>query len=281
MVLLLIVAAALFALQFLFNKQYKESQGDGLSSVILFALLTNLMNFFLMLALNGFSLQFTWFSLLIALAGTANGLLYTYFSFQALSRVNLSVYSIFAMLGGMLLPFLSGTLFYHEALTVPKLLCCILIMVSLALTAEKGKGGKKAIISYAAVFVFNGLSGVISQIHQSEPELNTSSENYMALKSLVAVLVCLVWLLAKEREFPSIKLKPFCFAGIYSVFSGLGNLFCLIALTKLDASIQYPLITGGTMVFSTLISFCAKEKPRLRTVLSMLIALGATVLIIL
>ena len=281
MVVLLIIAATLFALQFLFNKTYKETQGKDLSSVWLFALLTNLVGFFLMLGLNGFSLQFSWFSLLIAAIAAANGILYTYFSFKALDVVNLSVYSIFAMLGGMILPFLQGIIFYGEKMTVPKVICCALIIVSLALTAEKGKFGKKAVLCYAAVFILNGMSGVLSKIHQSSPDLATSSENYMALKCAVTVAVCLVWILAKYRKLPEIRVKPFTLAALFSVFNSVGNLLCLIALTKLDASIQYPLITGGTMVFSTIICFFTKDKPNWKTILSTAIALAASILIIL
>lgn len=279
MIALLVIAAALFALQFLFNKSYKNAQGKDLSSIWLFSLLTNLFGFFLMLGLNGFTLQFSWFSLLIAAIASANGILYTYFSFKALDIVNLSVYSIFAMLGGMMLPFLQGIIFYGEKITAPKVICCVLIIVSLALTAEKGKGGKKAFLCYAAVFLLNGMSGVLSKIHQSAPALATSSENYMALKSAITVVVCLAWILIKYKKLPEIRIKPFLFASFFSIFSGVGNLLCLIALTSLDASIQYPLITGGTMVFSTLICFFTKDKPKLKTIIATVIAIAASVII--
>ena len=50
------------------------------------------------------------------------------------------------MLGGMLLPFLQGLLFYDEELTIGKIICVILIIISLLLTI-KSSNEKKGYIS--------------------------------------------------------------------------------------------------------------------------------------
>ena len=50
------------------------------------------------------------------------------------------------------------------------------------------------------------------------------------------------------------------FAGGYGIFNGVGNWFLLLSLIHLPASVQYPLVTGGVMVFSTIISAIRKEK---------------------
>ena len=55
----------------------------------------------------------------------------------------------------------------------------------------------------------------------------------------------------------------------------------MIALTVLPASVQFPIVTGGTMVFSTLLGLGLKEKLSVRKALSLLAAVIATVLVIL
>jgi drug/metabolite transporter (DMT)-like permease len=78
---------------------------------------------------------------------------------------------------------------------------------------------------------------------------------------------------------PLLPIKEVGNLGCYAACSGIGNLLCLIALTSLDASVQYPIITGGVMVFSTVISIIRKEKPSARTLISAAIAFISTVLI--
>jgi len=42
----------------------------------------------------------------------------------------------------------------------------------------------------------------------------------------------------------------------------------VIALVHIDASIQYPMITGGVIIVSTIICFLKKEKPKRKELLA-------------
>ena len=59
----------------------------------------------------------------------------------------------------------------------------------------------------------------------------------------------------------------------------MGNLFLLIALAVLPASVQYPLVTGGVMVCSTIISTIRKEKLTARDYAATVVALLASIFI--
>ena len=59
-------AALLFAMQFLFNQQYQKNRGDGLDSAVTLSLYMHGISFLIMLLLNKFHLEITWFSLLMA-----------------------------------------------------------------------------------------------------------------------------------------------------------------------------------------------------------------------
>ncbi len=274
-----LVADLLFALQFLFNQQFRKRNGDGIDSTFTFSLYTNGISFLILLVLNGFKLHFTWFSLLISGIYAIVILGYAYSGLKSFATANLSVYSIFAMLGGMVLPFAYGVIFCDEAFTPAKAICIVLIGVSTALSFEKGKGKGNNLKYYLAVFVLNGLVGVLSKIHQSNAELCVDSGSFMATVNLWVFAICLVYHLVKNKKISLLPLKEVGNLGCYAACSGIGNLLCLIALKSLDASVQYPIITGGVMVFSTVISIIRKEKPSVRTLISAAIAFISTVLI--
>ncbi len=257
---LVIFAVVLFSLQFLFNQRFEQSRGEGLDSALEFSLYKSIVIVVIMLFISGFKVQITVFSLIMAVIYALSGIAMTVFSMKAFAVANLSVYSVFSMLGGMLLPFVLGVGFYNEELTVFKIICCGLIVVSVLLNIKKGKQDKKAIIYYMAVFVLNGMAGVISKIHQSSVRPHSDSSGFMMLTSLVTVAICAVWLIIKNKKIPVIKGKELLFASGYGVFNGIGNLFLLLSLVHLPASVQYPLVTGGVMLFSTIISALRKEK---------------------
>ena len=280
MYLILILAAFLFAVQFLFNQQYRRLKGEGLDATMTFSLYTSAISFVILFALGGFQLHITWFSLLIAVLYATVCLLSSYAGLKAFGTANLSVYSIFMMLGGMLLPFAYGILFANEALSFAKALSILLICTAVGCSFEKGAGGKNAYRFYAAIFVLNGLVGVLSKIHLSVPALAVDSYSFMATIQLALLAMCLFYCLITRQGIPKQSGKLYlCLSG-YAVCNGIGNLFCQIALTALPASVQYPIITGGVMVFSTLISLVRREPIGGKTYLAAALACLSTILIL-
>lgn len=258
--LLVFSATVLFALQFLFNQKFEEERGNDLKSALEFTLYKSIIIVVMMLFISGFKVIVTPFSVVLSVISTAVCMLMTYFSMKAFAVTNLSVYSVFTMLGGMLLPFLLGVFFYDEKLTVFKLVCCGLIAVSVLLNIKNGKQSKKAFLYYMLVFILNGSVGVVAKIHQSSSLPHTDSAGFMILSSVAGIVISAVWLLIKYRKIPVIKGKPLLYSSGYGVFNGIANWLLLISLNNLPASVQYPLVTGGVMVFSTIISVIRKEK---------------------
>ena len=54
----------------------------------------------------------------------------------------------------------------------------------------------------------------------------------------------------------------------------------LIALLHLPASVQYPLVTGGTMLFAFVIGLIRRDRVTLRNILGTVLAVASTVIII-
>ena len=234
-----------------------------------------------LLVINRFRLDFTVFTLIMAIISALNGLAYTICSLKAFAHINLSVYSLFAMLGGMILPFLQGILFYDEGLTLGKIICMIFLTAALLLTVEKGDRKKKGWIYYAGVFVLNGMSGVISKFFQSSPYEKTDAASFSIWSAIASVVISgvLLLFLLKQVKFPSL-IAILCAAGSGAI-NRIANFLLLIALAVLPASVQYPFITGGVLVVSTALAPLAGQKPTVKELISVALAfIGVLILVI-
>ena len=60
----------------------------------------------------------------------------------------------------------------------------------------------------------------------------------------------------------------------------IANWLLLIALLNLPASAQYPFVTGGTMIVSTIISVFSDKKPNKREILAVIFAFVAVLILI-
>ena len=274
------LCAAMFSVQFLFNQRFQRENGSSLNSTFQFALFSAIPAFICLFIINGFKLEFTVFTLLMALLSTTVGKLYNFCSMKAFSYINLSLYSIFAMLGGMMLPFLAGILFFNEAVTVAKIICLVLITVALFLTFERG-GGKKGTIFYIGVFVLNGLAGVISKCFQAATFEKTSAAGYSILCVLCSIAMSVVFLAADYKHWKLPNLKAMGWASGHGLINRVANYLLLLALMVLPASVQYPFITGGTMIGSTVITLIMGNKPSRRELLSLAVSFVGILLLVL
>lgn len=277
--ILLISAAILFSTQFLFHQQYQNECGMDWSATLNFNIFTGVAGFLLMWILGKGHLEFSWFSLAVAVVYAVVNITYNYASLKAFDTVNLSTYSMFSMLGGMILPFVYGIIWEGEDLTLPKILCGSIIAVALLFTLSGGASKKNAVFYYFAVFVMNGMSGVLSAFHQTHENWAVDSNSFLAISRVATVVICLVIQMVCVKKLPLISRKAAFYSVGFAILCGLGNLFCLIGLTKLPASVQYPIITGGVIVFSTIVSIVRKEKPSLKQLIAAGLAFVATIII--
>ena len=269
------IAVIMFSFQFVFNEGFKKQEGSTLNASLKFALYTSLSGIIVLLIVNKAHLEISLFSVLTALVYSIICVALSYCSIMAFKYANLSVYSVFCMIGGMLLPFLYGIM-TGEELTIVKVVCLILIALSVLMSVKKEEESKKAFKYYIMVFILNGLVGVVSKFHQSYPTICVDSGSFMMLTKIITVLIALILLVTnKDKDFCITKQSVF-YCSIYSVLNSVGNLLLLIALLSLPASIQYPMVTGGVIICSTLIVILRREKLTKKELASALIAFVAT-----
>lgn len=271
---LILLTVLMFGGCFALKDVYRKQRGSNLKISLQFTCISSVAGLVVLIAINGFKFEYTPFTLLMALLVAINGFLFSFCSFKALDSVNLSVYSLFSMLGGMALPFVQGIAFYGEPMTVAKSVCFVIITVALLITVEKGEK-KNGTPYYIGVFVLNGMSGVLSKIYASSNFEKASAAGYSILSAICSVvlsaLILAIFFRAKD-DTPKENPLSVAVCAASGITNKVANFILVIALSHVDASVQYPMVTGGVMIVSTLICFFGDKKPSKREVLSIAVA---------
>lgn len=268
---MLTAAVIMFGGQFFFNQIFEREYGNSAFGAALFALGGSAAGMVVLLIINGVKLRFTVFSVLMALLSGLDSMAFTVCSIKALGKVNLSRYSIFSMLGGMVLPFFAGIVFFDEKPEIGRILCFFVIFAAVVITVKDRKN--RAGMKYCwGVFVFNGLSGVISTAFQRSglDKCDEAQFSFLCAAAVTLLALCAVCVMKK----PGIKLtkKAVLSMGTCGILGRVANYLLLLALANLPASVQYPFVTGGVIAVSTVIGIITRQKPSRSEIVSMLLS---------
>ncbi len=299
------IASILFSSQFAFTKQFQRRAGKSFQTIFLSYAVGPIAFIVLTLCTEGFHLQVTPFSLIFSVYAVCSSFLMAYSSINALTAGSLSNYSIFMMSGGMILPCVYGAIWGGDDFGIFKILGIALILSSVIVKVDlKEKASWKTYVYLMILFVLNGMSGVVASIYQSDifPYARPSAKQYALGNSIFTMIVgwiafitsVLVQRKKEKRELgeaydgtkQKAKLINYAKAAPWSMGSGLvnniGNLLLLFALLTVQPSLQYPIVTGGSIFLSAAIGLIFfKEKPDKRTWISVALAVIGTIVIIL
>lgn len=286
--LLLCLAVALISAQVCFVKVYQLRAGSGLRACLVFLLLTGAVSALVFACAGGFALRFSpvtvALSLPLALCVSFNNAL----GIRMLRRGDLATYTRFIMLGNMLLPFLYGAIFLHEPIGPLRAAALALLVCSLFLPFLGSAGARRKSADlglYLLAFLTYGMVGVLSKIHQSAE--GADPDSFLFLTFLFSALGAGLLLLLLRKGAARPGPPPRCprtaavmtsSAGFAAV-SGLAFRCELAAASRLPASLQYPLVTGGTIVFSAVLGrVLFHERPGAEGWTETALAFAATVL---
>lgn len=318
--ILLGVAVVLFSIQFVFSKLYQKQRGNSffvamMSNVIV---CVGMIPFYFIL--NGGKLEVTSFSLLMAFAFALCGILCNFAGLKVLAVANLSVYSMFLMLGGMLIPLIYG-FFVGEKMTLLKAVAIVLVIAALALTLKKDEKAKEksnyAIVGYILIFLMNGLVGVCTFAHQKSQFDTVSASGFLLLAAIVRLVVSLVMILInaihnrnkkteeqtteiteeqtaektetqteekavvdKNANVKSWLISIAVMLG-YAAVNGTAQLLSTHTAAYVEAGVQSTIVTGGCIFLSAVLGLLFHEKITKKTIFSLLLALAGVVLIML
>lgn len=301
---LILLAVVGIAIQFSLTKLYQKRTTppglparDALRHSMRFSLLGSVIAGCFFLALNGFRLNVSLFSLamaaLLSLIGIASGFL----GILVLSKGPISIYTLFMMLGGMLLPFLVGVFLWDEPISPFRIVGLIVLVAALFLPIlepkkESAKSSRVFFLLCGVIFLLNGATSVFSKTHQTTAGA-VDVNSFLVMTNCCNIIVTSVALFFLRKRSgdrsgdteTAVAVSPkgrWLNVGIivaYAVVSGCAYMFQLIGAVDLDASLLYPMVTGGTIVFSTLAGLLFfRERPGKWTIVSTVVTLGATLL---
>jgi len=285
--LILLFGALMCSLQFTVTKRYEKHAGQSFRAAMLFTLISAAFGAALMFTLNRFRLDFTPFSCVMAVFMALGIMLVNVLGMKTMHLGPLSVYTLFMMLGGMFLPFVMGVLFLDERLNVFKVAGAALIVLALIIPAigPKGGGKKGSALFYllcVLLFFINGSYSCVSKLHQiGENAVNTYSLMLMIyLFEIAAAAVSLLVTMKKGRGEPLKKDGgSVLYSAGFALFSGVCGLCVISSAKSVSASVMFPIVTGGTIIFSALCGrIMFKEKLSKPVVIEVALAVAATVM---
>ena len=184
---------------------------------------------------------------------------YTIVGFHLLKSGTMAMYTLFLMSGGMVAPYVFGLLFLDEPFLPLRMAALILILSGIVLSnVGNKKTDKRQLILCIAVFILNGFASIVSKLHQIEPEFKTlTATEFVMLGGFIKfVFGGALYCTTKKQSERQISRHSFLFPATIIFCSALAGgtsyLMQLHSAAVLPATVLYPFITGGSVVFSSL-----------------------------
>lgn len=255
--ILVLIATVLLAFEFAFSRKYQTMEGTAMAAGLRFNLLTGLCTAVIFFGLSGFRVEFSPFSLLVAMAAALCGTAYNVISFRILKSGGMALYSMFLMLGGMVLPYIYGILFLDEDLTILRILGLVVIAAAVVLSSRaKYRFGGKVYLWCALVFLLNGGVSILSKLHQIDTAHSpVSTSAFVMYGGMFRFLFCGLALLCMGKKAEKPTSKPLSILVVTvgaAAISGVSYLLQLTGAAALPATVLYPMVTGGSIIFSAL-----------------------------
>lgn len=309
---MLIGASFLFGSQFMVTKAFEKNYGKtvraSLSFSLLYSLFAGVIFFIIKLVSSGTVFNLNPFSLCMAFGLSLVNILSSAIGIKTLALGDIAVYSLFLMLGGMIVPFFAGIVFLKESVSVCNLIGVAIMIIALCLPVFFGKKNKNAgeaqtdgetkkktsVFFYVLcvfLFILNGLSSTLSKFNSVREGAALGAEFTFYTYGIQFVISLAAFALTtasgksdktqNEEKQPGILVRPVAIGcgAAFGAVNGTAFLMSSVAAEHVVAVAQYPLITGATILFSSLLAFLFyREKPTALQLVQIVISLAATIL---
>ncbi len=305
--LIILLSVIGLAAAFTLSKVYQNLTNTELRVSVLYNIMAGLCTALVFFCFNGFSFPITAFSLGMAVIMTLCSGTYVILGFKLISMGHMSTYTLFLMLGGMMLPYFFGLGFLNEEFSYFRLVGLMLMVVSIILTGmhdensqphrrhtdqnpPSKKGHKKYLLMCLSVFLLNGVVNIIAKVHQLPrfSDIAVTAQEFVMLtaftKSVVFSLLYyyLCWRdhkkpLDKRPARANFTLLVFVVITAGALVDGLSCLGQLTGAAHLDASVLFPLVTGGSIILTALAGrLFFREKPSKKALIGIALCFVAT-----
>ncbi len=265
---LLITAVVLLALDFSVTKKYQQKYGASRENGLKFNIFSGLFSALVFFGVNSFKFECSALSIALAFLSSALCAGYIIIGFYIMKIEKLALYTVFLMTGGMIVPYVWGLIFLDEEISLKRTAGLIIIAAAVVLlNVGRERPRIKSILLCIVVFFLNGFVSVVSKEHQLSSNA-VSSPMFVMLSGLSKSVICsLVLLIYKFKNKSSAsdgrtdiqsdageKFNPeaLILIGVSALISGFSYLLQLISARTLPATVLYPVITGGSIIFTAL-----------------------------
>ncbi len=237
----------------------KQNQKRGAKDAgTLFAGVSSLFAMLMFVIIEGGSFSFSWDFVPYSLGfAAAYGVCFV-FDILALATGPMSM-TLLIQAYSLLLPTFYGVLFLNEGIGLTFWIGILLLALCLFLTYfEKNGNGEKVTLKWlifvSLAFLGNGMCSVVQRM-QTEKLGEVYQNEFMIIALAVIVIAFLGFGLIKERgELPVFAKHGWYFGALYGILNGGVNFGVMVLSTKMPASIQFPLISAGSILASALFS---------------------------
>jgi len=276
---ILFLAVLCIAVQFNINKLYQKKFAHGFKDMLFFPFVCGIVNviFFtgISFVLYGELPGFTAFSFTLAIIMAVILAFASLVGILIMKYGQISVYSVFMMLGGMILPYFYGLIFLSETISAARIIGLVILICALPCSIaipnnakNKTKEAVKSRFYYilcVCIFFINGFTSIIAKIHSINisaiPAANfiVYVNFWAAVINGVAYFICALYIKNSEnpdnnniKKTKTNKFHAVIIIALYAVTAGTGFLFQLISAQTVPAVVLFPFVSGGTIVLSTL-----------------------------
>lgn len=185
----------------------------------------------------------------------------------------MAFYTMFLMTGGMVVPYVFGLLFLDEPFSFLRIIGLVIIIAAIVLSNfDMAKSSPKMIAICAVIFLLNGGCSVSSKLCQTpNPYGSVTPTEFVFMTGTIRFMLCgIALLVSKHRDVEKETGEKFEFRNVLpiilcsAVVSGVSYMLQLIGAANLPATVLYPIVSGGCIIFSTIAGMiCFKEKPNI------------------
>lgn len=268
--ILVIMATILLAVEFSLQKVYQKQCGTGPRAGLTFNTISGLVSAVIFFAISGFRVEASLYALVMALCMSLCLVGYTLLGFQVLKAGNMAFYTLFLMTGGMVVPYVWGLVFLNEPFSLLRLIGLLVIVVAIVLSnLGSNRFSRKILLLCCIVFFLNGGCSVSSKLCQTEnPYGIVSPTVFVFLTGVIRFVLCGTALLFTKKDSAqttplNIKKVLLVIVGT-TIVSSTSYALQLVGAANLPATVLYPIVSGGSIIFSTLAGMLLfHEKPNL------------------
>ncbi len=261
--LMLVSSAILLAVDFVIQKGFQKRTDGSAYDCLMFSFIFGVFETAIFFAANGFKLNFTPFTCIMGTASSVLAMTYIMLGFYIMKSESVAYYTLFVMTGGMILPYVWGLLFLNEEFSWLRTAGLVIIVAAIVMINLERKGSSlKMILVCVCVFLLNGTVSIISKEHQIRA-VGVTEQDFIVYTGIARVAFAGIALLFlhKKVDFKKYNAKTSLLVFASSIVAGVSFVLQLIPAKYVSATVVYPFITSGSIIFTALAGRIAyKEK---------------------